>query len=149
MRAAVGDGRTGADQAAIEEAARQARAKDFIETLPRGYYTLIGEAGVRLSGGQQQRLALARTLLNDPPILVLDETTAMFDPEGETEFIDRYAHFKGKRTVILISHRRPDVCAVCDHVAVMRRGRLVADKPIEDTSPEEVTGLITGAIERA
>ena len=66
------------------------------------------------------------------------------------EVLDLIRRLKAQNVaVILISHRMPDVFAVCDHVAVMRRGRLVADKPIEDTSPEEVTGLITGAIERA
>jgi len=76
-------GHTDPSQEAIEAAARAARAHDFIVKLPHGYDTFIGDRGVRLSGGQQQRLALARALLKDPPILILDEATAMFDPEGE------------------------------------------------------------------
>ena len=89
----------------IKKAAKAARADEFIAELPDQYQTLIGDQGIRLSGGQRQRLSLARTLLKDPPILILDEATAMFDPEGERSFIEECHELLGRRTVILITHR--------------------------------------------
>jgi ATP-binding cassette subfamily B protein len=89
----------------MKKAAKAARADDFIAALPDGYETLIGDQGVRLSGGQRQRLSLARTLLMDPPILVFDEATAMFDPQGEQEFLDSCRGALQGKTVILITHR--------------------------------------------
>jgi ATP-binding cassette subfamily B protein len=89
----------------IERAARTAGAHEFIKQLPDGYDTAIGDQGIRLSGGQRQRVSLARTLLTDPPILILDEATAMFDPQGEEDFIVECKDLLEKRTVILISHR--------------------------------------------
>jgi ABC-type multidrug transport system fused ATPase/permease subunit len=90
----------------MKKAAIAARANEFIEALPDGYATVIGDQGVKLSGGQRQRLSLARTLLKNPPILVLDEATAMFDPEGEASFIEENKALLKKRTVILITHRQ-------------------------------------------
>jgi ABC-type multidrug transport system fused ATPase/permease subunit len=98
----------GQPQATLEQmkkAAKAARAEEFIEQLPNGYDTVIGDQGVKLSGGQRQRLSLARTLLKDPPILVLDEATAMFDPAGEASFIAESRDVLEQRTVILITHR--------------------------------------------
>ncbi|MEP4147160.1 MAG: ABC transporter ATP-binding protein [Halioglobus sp.] len=89
----------------IEAAARKAHAHDFIETLPQGYQTMIGDQGLKLSGGQRQRISLARTLLVDPPILILDEATSMFDPAGEESFIAECQDLLGGKTVILITHR--------------------------------------------
>ena len=108
----------------IEAAARLARAHDFIVELPQGYDTLIGDRGVRLSGGQQQRLALARALLKDPPILILDEATAMFDPQGEIEFLEASRDALAGRTVLLITHR-PASLAVADRIVRMEGGRIV------------------------
>jgi len=108
----------------IEQAARLARAHEFIAALPQGYDTLIGDRGVRLSGGQQQRLALARALLKDPPILVLDEATAMFDPQGEIEFLESSRDALRGRTVLLITHR-PASLAFADRVVRMEAGRIV------------------------
>lgn len=117
-------GRPDATRAEIEAAARWARAHEFIMALPHGYDTLIGAEGARLSGGQRQRLALARTLLRDPAVLVLDEATAMFDPDAERDFIaECHALLQGK-TVIMITHR-PASLALADRVMHLCEGRLV------------------------
>jgi len=108
----------------VENAARAARAHDFIVALPAGYDTVIGDRGVRLSGGQQQRVALARALLKQPPILILDEATAMFDPQGEAEFLEQCRDVFAPRTVLLITHR-PASLAVADRIVRMEGGRLV------------------------
>jgi ABC-type multidrug transport system fused ATPase/permease subunit len=99
----------------IKKAAKAARADEFIEELPEGYDSVIGDQGVKLSGGQRQRLSLARTLLRQSPILVLDEATAMFDPDGEKEFIAACQQTLRQRTVILITHR-PASLALADRV---------------------------------
>jgi ATP-binding cassette subfamily B protein len=117
-------GRSEATLQQIEDAARLARAHDFIVSLPHGYDTVIGDRGVRLSGGQQQRLALARALLKDPPILILDEATAMFDPQGEVEFLEGARQALDGRTVLLITHR-PASLAVADRIVRMEGGRIV------------------------
>ena len=99
----------------IKKAAKAARADEFIAALPDQYQTVIGDQGIRLSGGQRQRLSLARTLLKDPPILILDEATALFDPEGEEDFIEECHDLLHKRTVILITHR-PASLALADRI---------------------------------
>jgi ATP-binding cassette subfamily B protein len=104
-----------ATRAEMTKAAKAARADQFIEKLPEGYDTVIGDQGVKLSGGQRQRLSLARTLLKNPPILILDEATAMFDPDGEAGFIAESAELLKERTVILITHR-PASLALADRV---------------------------------
>ncbi len=116
-------GRADADQDAIRLAARSARADAFIADLPQGYDTVIGDQGVKLSGGQKQRIALARALLRDPAILVLDEATAMFDPQGEAEFIEACRETLAQRTVILITHR-PASLALADRVLRLDAGVL-------------------------
>lgn len=105
LRDNIAWGRDGVTQVQIEQAARTAQAHEFVHSLPQGYDTLIGDHGVRLSGGQRQRIALARALLKEPPILILDEATAMFDPDGETSFIEESRDSLTNRTVILITHR--------------------------------------------
>ena len=89
----------------IHNAARTAGAAEFIEALPEGYDTLIGDQGIRLSGGQRQRMALARILLRNPRVVILDEATSMLDPEGEAAFLAAARGLLNSRTVILITHR--------------------------------------------
>jgi len=114
----------------LERAAKAARAHRFISELPEGYDTIIGDQGIRLSGGQRQRLSLARTLLKDPPILILDEATAMFDPDGERAFIAECHEVLRRKTVILITHR-PASLALADRVLEVVGGgvRLLAGAP--------------------
>ncbi len=111
-------GSAGATIGELKKAAKAARADEFIDALPDGYNTVIGDQGVKLSGGQRQRLSLARTLLKNPPILILDEATAMFDPEGEASFIEECHELLKRRTVILITHR-PASLALADVVHQM------------------------------
>ena len=108
-------GMPAAGRHAIEQAANKAHADTFIGQLPEKYDTIIGDQGVKLSGGQRQRLSLARALLKDPPILILDEATAMFDPAAEQAFIKTCHDFLAPRTVILITHR-PASLALADRV---------------------------------
>lgn len=131
------------DYRAMFERAGRLFAELKSETRPRDLVRVM-------SGGQRQAVAIARTRLSNPKVVLMDEPTAAISVRQVAEVLDLIRRLKDQGiAVILISHRMPDVFAVCDHVSVMRRGRLVTDKPIEQTSPEEVTGLITGAIEAA
>ncbi|WP_256646963.1 ABC transporter ATP-binding protein [Thermomonas paludicola] len=121
VRENIAYGRACASDLDIERAARAARAHDFIAALPEGYATRVGDQGVKLSGGQKQRIALARALLKDPPILILDEATAMFDPAGELEFIAECHEALKARTVLLITHR-PASLALADRVLRLEHG---------------------------
>lgn len=104
----------------------------------------------RMSGGQRQAVAIARTRLSDPKIVLMDEPTAAISVRQVAEVLNLIRRLKDQGiAVILISHRIPDVFAVCDRLIVLRRGSKVADKRVADSSPQEVTGLITGAIENA
>ncbi len=104
----------------------------------------------KMSGGQRQAVAIARTLLSDAKLVLLDEPTAAISVRQVAEVLDLIRRLQARGiSVILISHRMPDVFGVADRIAVLRRGRLVAAKAVKDSSPEEVTGLITGAIEHA
>ena len=104
----------------------------------------------RMSGGQRQAVAIARTRLSNSKVVLLDEPTAAISVRQVAEVLDLIRRLRDQGVaVVLISHRMPDVFAVCDRVFVLRRGRKVAEKPIAQSSPEEVTGLITGAIHAA
>ncbi len=104
----------------------------------------------QMSGGQRQAVAIARTRLSDPKLVLMDEPTAAISVRQVKEVLDLIQRLKDTgHAVILVSHRMPDVFSVCDRVAVLRRGEKVADKPIANSSPEEVTGLITGALAAA
>jgi ATP-binding cassette subfamily B protein len=118
-------GRPGADNAAIEAAARAAAADVFILTLPQGYDTFLGERGTRLSGGQRQRIAIARAILKDPPILLLDEATSSLDAESERLVQAALEDLMQNRTTIIIAHRLATVLKA-DRIVVLEAGRIVA-----------------------
>ena len=109
----------------IVEAAKKARAHDFIARLPDGYDTVVGEQGSTLSGGQRQRLAIARAILRDPVILILDEATSMIDAESERQIADALAEFSHGRTSLIVAHRLSTV-VTADQIVVMDQGRIVA-----------------------
>ena len=103
-----------------------------------------------MSGGQRQAVAIARTKLTDAKIVLMDEPTAAISVRQVAEVLDYIRQLRDQGiSIILISHRMPDVFGVSDRIVVLRRGNKVADKKIADSSPEEVTGLITGALESA
>jgi len=116
-------GRPEATDEQIREAARLAGAAGFIGELPAGYATRVAEGGQNLSGGQRQRIAIARALLTGSPILILDEPTSALDPHHEQLIIEVLRRLKGRRTIILISHR-PSTVSDCDQIFVMSDGRI-------------------------
>ncbi|WPZ33955.1 ATP-binding cassette domain-containing protein [Thalassobaculum sp. OXR-137] len=132
----------------LDNRAMFARAGELFEELKSETrpYDLVR----RMSGGQRQAVAIARTRLSNPKIVLMDEPTAAISVRQVAEVLDLIRRLRDQGiAVVLISHRMPDVFAVADRVAVLRRGTLVTDKPASQSSPEEITGLITGAIERA
>ncbi|MEQ9457023.1 MAG: ABC transporter transmembrane domain-containing protein [Alphaproteobacteria bacterium] len=118
-------GRIEATDAEVEAAARDAAATEFVEALPNGFETYLGEKGVRLSGGQRQRISIARAILRDPPILLLDEATSALDSENERLVQTALDRLMKDRTTIIIAHRLSTVVNA-DRIAVMDRGRIVA-----------------------
>ena len=115
---------TSADTAEIEEVARAAGALPFIRSLPEGFDTMLGPGGVGLSGGQRQRIGIARVLLRDPPVLVLDEPTTGLDAESEAQVMTGLQRLIEGRTTILITHSMP-LARGADHVALLAGGRVV------------------------
>lgn len=124
-------GATDATDAELEQAARAAEAHDFIMALPQGYDTLIGERGQKLSGGQRQRLSIARALLRDPPILVLDEATSAVDNETEAAIQRSLARAAVGRTTLVIAHRLSTI-RHADHIVVLEAGRVAEEGTHEE-----------------
>ena len=118
--------RPGASAADVEAAARGAHAHEFIERLPQGYDTLVGERGVKLSGGQRQRVAIARAILKDPAVLILDEATSNLDNESERLIEDALAKLLVGRTTLIIAHRLSTVRRA-DRLVVLDHGRIVEE----------------------
>jgi len=118
-------GRPEASDAEVRAAAEAAAAHGFIQTLPQGYDTYLGERGVRLSGGQRQRIAIARALLRDPPVLLLDEATSSLDAESERKVQMALERLMQGRTTLVIAHRLATV-QKADRIVVMDHGRIVA-----------------------
>ena len=118
-------GNPDATDAQVEDAARAAAAHDFLTELPQGYDTYVGERGVMLSGGQKQRIAIARAILRDAPILLLDEATTALDAESERLVQDAVARLARDRTTIIVAHRLATV-KQADRIVVMEQGRIAA-----------------------
>jgi ABC-type multidrug transport system fused ATPase/permease subunit/GT2 family glycosyltransferase len=127
----IGYGRPSATREEVEAAARAAGAHQFIELLPDGYETLLGERGATLSGGERQRISIARALLKDAPILVLDEPTAALDAETERRLIESLEHLRAGKTTIIIAHRLSTV-RHADRIVVIRDGKAVEDGTHDD-----------------
>jgi len=124
LRENIAYGLPGATEEQVRDAARRAYALDFIESLPEGFDTLVGERGVKLSGGQRQRIAIARAILKDARILVLDEATSALDSESEAHIQQALAQAMAGRTTLVIAHRLSTIQAM-DRILVMDDGRII------------------------
>ena len=119
-------GRANATWAQIEQAAKAAQIHDFVQSLPNGYYTKVGERGLKLSGGEKQRVGIARSLLKNPPILLLDEATSALDTETEYEIQESLIQMAHGRTVMIIAHRLSTVVHA-DRIVVLEQGQIVEE----------------------
>jgi ATP-binding cassette subfamily B protein len=117
-------GRWGANDAEVEEAARLAQIDGFIRLAPKGYETEVGERGLKLSGGEKQRVAIARTILKGPPILVLDEATSALDSHTEKDIQDALDRVSRNRTTLVIAHRLSTIVGA-DEIIVLDKGVIV------------------------
>nr|MDJ0675731.1 ATP-binding cassette domain-containing protein [Calothrix sp. MO_167.B42] len=115
----------------IVEACKITGADEFISKLPEKYQTILGEFGANISGGQRQRLAIARGIVNNPPILILDESTGGLDPVSEAELLDQLFAYRRGKTTILITHR-PRVVNRADWVVLLDQGKLEMQGSLED-----------------
>jgi simple sugar transport system ATP-binding protein len=132
----------------VDDAAMNARARELFAELKSE--TRPADKVRMMSGGQRQAVAIARTHLSEAKIVLMDEPTAAISVRQVAEVLDLLKRLRDQgMAVVLISHRMPDVFSVADRIVVLRRGHKVADKDIKQSSPEEVTGLITGAIRAA
>lgn len=143
--------RPDASDGAVAAAAAAAHLADFIQALPEGYQTRIGEGGARLSGGQAQRLALARAFLKDAPILILDEPTSQLDPVTESQLADATRHLMRGKTVLTIAHRLNTVFQA-DHILVLDQGRILESGTHQEllaagTAYQNLVQAYTGQVE--
>ncbi len=145
VRANIAYGRPEASEAEIEAAARVAQAHDFIEALPRGYDSVVGERGLTLSGGQRQRIALARAVLQDPRILILDDATSAVDAHTEEAINAGLRTVLAGRTTLLVAHRRSTL-RLADRVVVIDEGRIIDEGAHEELARRSAVyrGLLTG-----
>lgn len=142
-------GRQDATHEEVVEAAKKACCHDFISQLPDGYNTVIGEGGSTLSGGQKQRISIARAIMKDAPIVILDEATANVDPENEKELMDAVAALTKEKTIIMIAHRLKTV-RHADRIVVVDKGRIVQQGTHEQLMQQEgIYRRFVGARERA
>ena len=116
-------GKRGASDAEVIAAAKAANCQEFVSKLPQGYQTPIGENGAKLSGGERQRISIARALLKDAPIVLLDEATASLDVENETKVQEALSRLLTGKTVLVIAHRMRTVAAA-DHIVVLKEGKV-------------------------
>src|SRR5207237_10684599 len=132
----IGYGRLTATKEEIEAVAWAANASEFIEHLPQGYDTLVGERGVKLSGGQRQRIAIARALLRNPRLLILDEATSSLDNESEHLVQQALERLMKDRTTIVIAHRLSTI-QNADKIVVIEKGRIIEEGEHEELLARE------------
>ena len=125
QKGSISIGRLNATDEEVVEAAKKAQCMEFLEKLPQGIHSMAGDAGKMLSGGQRQRISLARAILKDAPIVVLDEATAYADPENEEKMEAAIAELVKGKTLVVIAHKLPAIMNA-DQICVMNHGKLVA-----------------------
>ena len=116
------------DDQLVHESLNNASLQEFVDTLPQGIETKLGERGVRLSGGQRQRVAIARAFYHGRNVLVMDEATSALDHETESEIVEEIKRLKGKKTIIVIAHRLTTV-EHCDRIYCLEKGKIVNSGP--------------------
>lgn len=136
LEANIAFGTAGATHEQVVEAAKRARCHDFISALPNGYDTIVGEGGASLSGGERQRISIARALLKDAPIVVLDEATASIDPENEQLIQQALTELTREKTVVVIAHRLATIEHV-DQILVVEDGTVVQRGTHEELLAQE------------
>lgn len=136
LEANIAFGTAGATHEQVVEAAKRARCHDFISALPNGYDTIVGEGGASLSGGEHQRISIARALLKDAPIVVLDEATASIDPENEQLIQQALTELTCEKTVVVIAHRLATI-EHADQILVVEDGTVVQRGTHEELLAQE------------